>query len=79
MQIPGDRKLNFEPNFTLKSSLLVVQDKVQYRRKKILELREKGFSNVSISEQLRYSLSTVEKDIARIRYGLILQENEPYV
>jgi len=71
--------LNFEPNFTLKSSLLVVQDKVQYRQKKILELRKAGFSNVAISEQLRYSLSTVEKDIARIRDGLIFQENELYV
>jgi len=59
--------LNFEPNFTLKSSLLVVQDKVQYRRKKILELREKGFSNVAISNELRYSLSTVEKDIKSLR------------
>jgi DNA-binding CsgD family transcriptional regulator len=45
----------------------VVQDKVQYRQKKILELRGKGFSNVEISEQLRYSLSTVEKDIKSIR------------
>jgi DNA-binding NarL/FixJ family response regulator len=71
MQIPGDRKLNFEPNFTLKSSLLVVQDKVQYRQKKILELRGKGFSNVEISEQLRYSLSTVEKDIQKLRRGIV--------
>jgi DNA-binding NarL/FixJ family response regulator len=70
MQIPGDTKLNFEPNFTLKSSLLVVQDKVQYRRKKILELREKGFSNVAISNELRYSLSTVEKDIHQLRMGI---------
>ena len=70
MQIPGDTKLNFEPNFTLKSSLLVVQDKVQYRRKKILELREKGFSNVAISNELRYSLSTVEKDNHQLRMGI---------
>ena len=59
--------MNFEPNFTLKSSLLVVQDKVQYRRKKILELRGAGLSNVAISEQLGYSLSTVEKDIQQLR------------
>jgi len=59
--------LIFEPIFTLKSSLLVVQDKVQYRRKKILELRGKGLSNVAISEQLGYCLSTVEKDLHKIR------------
>ena len=59
--------MNFEPNFTLKSSLLLVQDKVQYRQKRILELRSRGFTNVAISEQLRYSLSTIEKDIAVIR------------
>jgi len=59
--------LNFEPNFSLKSSLLEIQDKVQYRRKKVLELREKGFSNIAISKQLLYSLSTVEKDIHQLR------------
>ena len=63
--------MNFEPNFTLKSSLLVVQDKVQYRQKRILELRKDGFSNVAISEQLRYSLSTVEKDIQKLRMGIV--------
>ena len=67
MQIPGGKKLNFEPNFTLKSSLLVVQDKVQYRRKRILELREEGYSNVAISDELGYCLSTVEKDIHQLR------------
>jgi DNA-binding NarL/FixJ family response regulator len=63
--------LNFEPNFTLKSSLLVVQDKVQYRQKKILELRKVGFSNVAISDELGYCLSTVEKDIQKIRMGIV--------
>ena len=61
--------MNFEPNFTLKSSLLVVQDKVQYRRKKILELRGAGLSNVSISDELGYCLSTVEKDLHEIRHS----------
>ena len=61
------------PNFSLKSSLLEVQDKVQYRRKKILELRSKGFTNVEISHKLRYSLSTIEKDIQKLR---ILQKGE---
>ena len=63
--------MNFEPNFTLKSSLLLVQDKVQYRQKRILELRSRGFTNVAISEQLRYSLSTVEKDIQKLRLGVL--------
>ena len=62
--------MNFEPNFTLKSSLLVIQDKVQYRRKKILELRGAGLSNVAISDELGYCLSTVEKDIQKIRLGV---------
>ncbi|KEQ56402.1 hypothetical protein AAA799N04_01174 [Marine Group I thaumarchaeote SCGC AAA799-N04] len=62
--------MNFEPEFTLKSSLLVVQDKVQYRRKKILELREQGFSNIAISDELGYCLSTVEKDIHQLRLGV---------
>ena len=63
--------MNFEPNFTLKSSLLLVQDKVQYRQKRILELRSRGFTNVEISDKLRYSLSTVEKDIQKLRLGVL--------
>lgn len=63
--------MNFEAKFTLKSSLLVVQDKVQYRRKKILELREEGYSNVAISDELGYCLSTVEKDLQKIRKEIV--------
>jgi DNA-binding NarL/FixJ family response regulator len=48
----------------------VIQDKVQYRRKKILELRGAGLSNVAISDELGYCLSTVEKDIQKIRLGV---------
>ena len=55
--------MNFESDFSLKSSLLVVHDKVSYRRQKVLKLRKSGFSNVEISKKLRYSLSTIEKDI----------------
>jgi DNA-binding NarL/FixJ family response regulator len=46
---------------------MVVQDKVIYRRRKILELRAKGFTNVEISHKLRYSLSTIEKDLQKLR------------
>jgi len=48
-----------------------VQDKVQYRRKKILELRKAGLSNVAISGELGYCLSTVEKDIQELRMGVV--------
>lgn len=42
-------------------------DKISYRRKKILELRYKGFSYHKIAKKLGYSLSTIEKDIHKIR------------
>ena len=66
--------MNFTVNFSLKSSLIPVEDKVQYRRRKILELRSQGFTNVEISHILKYSLSTVEKDIQKAREDC--KENE---
>ena len=74
MEIPGDQKLNFEYKLDLKSSLFPVEDKVQYRRKRVLELRAAGFTNVDISHILKYSLSTVEKDIQKAREDC--KENE---
>ena len=59
--------MNFTANFSLKSSLFPAQDKVQYRRRKILELRSQGFTNVEISHKLRYCLSTIEKDVQTLR------------
>ena len=67
MSIPGGQKLNITANFSLKSSLFPTQDKIQYRRKKLLELRAEGFTNVEISHKLRYSLSTIEKDLQVLR------------
>ena len=66
--------MNFTANFSLKSCLIPVQDKVQYRRKRVLELRAAGFTNVDISHILKYSLSTVEKDIQKAREDC--KENE---
>ena len=57
----------FEYKLDLKSSLFPAKDKVQYRRKRVLELRATGFTNVEISHKLMYSLSTVEKDIQKAR------------
>ncbi len=71
MSISGGKKLNFTVNLNLKSSLFPIQDKVQYRRKKILELRAEGFTNVEISHELKYSLSTVEKDIRKLRLEVL--------
>jgi len=67
MQIPGDRKLNSELVFSLKSSLSPVQDKVNFRRERVLKFRKAGFTNIAISHKLRYCLSTIEKDIAALR------------
>ena len=59
--------MNFTANFSLKSSLFPVEDKVQYRRKKILELKSKRFSNVQIAYELQCSLSTIEEDLVILR------------
>ena len=68
--------MNFTANFSLKSSLFPAQDKVQYRRRKILELRSQGFTNVEISHKLRYCLSTIEKDVASLRINSLQGEIE---
>ncbi len=59
-----------EPKFNLKQSLVVVQDKINYRRKRIYGLRADGYSNRKIAAKLGYSLSTVEKDIHSLREKL---------
>jgi len=59
--------LNSELVLNLKSSLSPVQDKVNFRRERVLKFREEGFTNIEISHKLRYCLSTIEKDIAALR------------
>ncbi len=56
-----------EYKLDLKHSLLPLQDKIQYRRKAILELKSKGFTNVEISHKLQYDVSTIERDIHQLR------------
>ena len=56
-----------EYKLSLKSSLLPLQDKIQYRRKAILELKSKGLTNVDISNELQYDESTIERDIRQLK------------
>ena len=56
-----------EYKLSLKSSLLPLQDKIQYRRKAILELKSKGLTNVAIASTLQYDVSTIERDIHHLR------------
>ncbi len=57
-------------NFSLKSSLSPIHDKINFRREKVLKFRLSGFTNIVISRKLRYSLSTIEKDIKILRIVL---------
>jgi len=50
---------------------LIVEVKIHYRREKVLKLRCAGLTNVEISHKLRYSLSTIEKDLQKLRMGLL--------
>tara|TARA_B110000495_G_scaffold169933_1_gene157481 strand:+ start:122 stop:343 length:222 start_codon:yes stop_codon:yes gene_type:complete len=59
--------LIIEYKLSLKSSLLPLQDKIQYRRKAILELKSKGLTNVDISNELQYDVSTIERDLHQLR------------
>ena len=56
-----------EYKLSLKSSLLPLQDKIQYRKKAILELKSKGLTNVEISNELQYDVSTIERDLHQLR------------
>ena len=56
-----------EYKLSLKHSLLPLQDKIQYRRKAILELKLKGLTNVVIASKLQYDVSTIERDLHQLR------------
>ena len=60
-----------EYKLSLKSSLLPLQDKIQYRRKAILELKSKGLTNVEISNELQYDVSTIERDLHQLRLEVL--------
>jgi DNA-binding NarL/FixJ family response regulator len=59
--------LIIEYKLSLKCSLLPLQDKIQYRRKAILELKSKGLTNVAIASTLQYDVSTIERDLQSLR------------
>jgi transposase len=50
---------------------MAVEDKIQYRRQNVLKLRSKGLSYPEISHKLQYSLSTIEKDIKKLRQEIL--------
>jgi len=45
----------------------VIQDKKNYRRKRILELVSKGYKQKDIASKIGCSLSTVERELKTIR------------
>lgn len=45
----------------------IMQEKVAYRRKRVNQLRLRGYTNQQIAEKIGCNLSTVEKDLKSIR------------
>lgn len=45
----------------------IMQEKVAYRRKRVNQLRLRGYTNQQISEKIGCNLSTIEKDLKSIR------------
>lgn len=61
-------KIETIPNITLDNSKTTPsQDKIHYRRKRINQLRLRGYTNKQIADQIGCDLSTVEKDLHTIR------------
>ena len=55
------------PVISLTSSSTPTHDKVSCRRKRVNELRLRGYTNKEIAEKIGCNLSTIEKDLAAIR------------
>lgn len=49
------------------SSTTIAQDKIIYRRKRVNQLRLRGYTNQQIANQIGCNLSTIEKDLHDIR------------
>lgn len=49
------------------SSTTIAQDKIRYRRKRVNQLRLRGYTNQQIANQIGCNLSTIEKDLHDIR------------
>jgi DNA-binding NarL/FixJ family response regulator len=52
----------------------VIQDKKNYRRKKILELVAKGYKQKEIAAKIGCSLSTIEREMKEIRESEMIIE-----
>jgi len=46
-------------------------DKISYRRKKVRKLILAGNTQQNIANELNYSLSTIEKDVRKLRKGIL--------
>ena len=46
---------------------VIMRDKKNYRRKRLLELLSQGYTQREISKKIGCSLSTIEKDLKEIR------------
>jgi len=56
------------PDISIKESeVSIVQEKIQYRRKRTNQLRLQGYTNQEIASKIGCDLSTVEKDLHVIR------------
>lgn len=56
------------PNITLsETNYSIMQEKITYRRKRVNQLRLRGFVNKQIAKKIGCNLSTVEKDLSVIR------------
>jgi len=54
------------PNITIELDDSANQDKIKFRRNQVNKLRLRGYTNEEIAKTMRYSLSTIEKDIHEI-------------
>ena len=54
------------PNITIELDDSANQDKIKFRRNQVNKLRLRGCTNEEIAKTMRYSLSTIEKDIHEI-------------
>lgn len=65
MHIPGGSKLSL--NQTKIEEFLPINEKKLSRRKRVLSLKLEGYKNQEISIILGWSLSTIEKDLQKLR------------
>ena len=54
----------------------LVEDKVHWRRRKIIELASKGLTQAQIARKIGWSYSTVKREIAQIRKTCKIKESQ---